>query len=99
MRGTPTNSSDRFAAPVRECAPSEASTVRIARLCVDARLTGRFLERSGALLKKWKTIMSKDKVPTEVHHRSSRDGRFVTERFANRHPSTTERERIKYPDK
>lgn len=41
--------------------------------------------------------MTKQKVRTETHHRSSESGRFVTEQFANRHPATTERERIKYP--
>lgn len=43
--------------------------------------------------------MNKDKVHTETHHRSSDSGRFVTERFADRNPRTTERERIKYPNK
>ena len=41
--------------------------------------------------------MSKEKVPTQVSHRSSKSGQFVTERFANTHPSSTERERIKHP--
>lgn len=43
--------------------------------------------------------MANQKVHTETHHRSSQSGRFVTERFAERHPNTTERERIKYPHK
>lgn len=38
-------------------------------------------------------------VPTQVSHRSSRDGQFVTEDYARRHPSTTERERIKHPER
>jgi hypothetical protein len=41
--------------------------------------------------------MSKEKVPTQVSHRSSKDGQFVTERYAKTHPATTERERIKHP--
>jgi hypothetical protein len=41
--------------------------------------------------------MNKQKVPTQDAHRSSDTGRFVTERFAERHPKTTERERIKHP--
>lgn len=41
--------------------------------------------------------MTKEKVPTQVSHRNSKDGQFVTERYANRHPATTERERIKHP--
>jgi hypothetical protein len=41
--------------------------------------------------------MSKAKVPTQVSHRNSKDGQFVTERYANRNPDTTERERIKHP--
>lgn len=41
--------------------------------------------------------MSK-KVPRQTAHRSSETGRFVTERFADRHPKTTERERIRRPD-
>jgi hypothetical protein len=43
--------------------------------------------------------MSKAKVPTQTSHRSSTSGRFVTERFADRHPNTTERERIKHPER
>lgn len=43
--------------------------------------------------------MADKKVHTETHHRSSVDGRFVTERYADRNPNTTERERIKYPGK
>ena len=41
--------------------------------------------------------MAKQKVPTQTVHRSSQSGRFVTERYADRHPDTTERERIKHP--
>jgi len=41
--------------------------------------------------------MPTKKVPTQVHHRNSHDGKFVTERYAKKHPDTTERERIKYP--
>ncbi|GFE73499.1 hypothetical protein NTCA1_11480 [Novosphingobium sp. TCA1] len=37
------------------------------------------------------------KVPVQTHHRSSKSGQFVTEDYAKRHPSTTERERIKHP--
>jgi hypothetical protein len=40
--------------------------------------------------------MSK-KVPTQVSHRSSKSGQFVTEKYAERHPATTEREVIKHP--
>jgi len=44
--------------------------------------------------------MSKtNKVPTQVSHRSSGTGRFVTERFAESHPSSTEREKIKHPER
>jgi len=43
--------------------------------------------------------MSNKKVPTQTSHRSSRTGQFVTERYANQHPSTTERERIKHPER
>lgn len=42
--------------------------------------------------------MSK-RVPTQVSHRSSDSGRFVTEKYANSHPKTTERERIKHPER
>ena len=41
--------------------------------------------------------MSKEKVPTQMSHRSSKDGQFVTERYAKIHSATTERERIKHP--
>lgn len=30
-----------------------------------------------------------------VRHRSSKTGRFVTGKFARRHPSTTEKEKVK----
>jgi hypothetical protein len=43
--------------------------------------------------------MSRDKVPTQTSHRSSRTGQFVTERYAQTHPNTTERERIKHPER
>jgi len=39
------------------------------------------------------------KVPTQISHRSSRTGQFVTEKYAQRHPATTERERIKHPNR
>jgi hypothetical protein len=41
--------------------------------------------------------MSKEKVTVQVSHRNSENGRFVTQRYAERHPATTERERIKHP--
>lgn len=41
--------------------------------------------------------MSRNKVPTQDAYRSSVTGRFVTERYAERHPRTTEHERIKHP--
>lgn len=43
--------------------------------------------------------MSKSKVPTQTSHRSSRTGKFVTPGYAKRHPATTERERIKHPER
>jgi len=43
--------------------------------------------------------MSKSKVPTQIQHRSSKTGQFVTERVAKRNPSSTERERIKHPER
>lgn len=43
--------------------------------------------------------MANEKMPTQVSHRSSQSGRFVTERYAQTHPSTTERERIKHPER
>lgn len=33
----------------------------------------------------------------QTHHRSSESGQFVTERYAERHPRTTEREVIRHP--
>lgn len=41
--------------------------------------------------------MSKEKVPVQISHRNSETGRFVTQHYAERHPATTERERIKHP--
>lgn len=43
--------------------------------------------------------MAREKVPTQTSHRSSRTGQFVTERYAQTHPNTTERERIKHPER
>lgn len=43
--------------------------------------------------------MNKNKTPTQTSHRSSTTGRFVTEQYADRHPKTTERERIKHPER
>lgn len=42
--------------------------------------------------------MSK-KVPTQVSHRKSTDGRFTTEKYAKAHPSTTQREVNKHPER
>ncbi|HKX80108.1 MAG TPA: hypothetical protein VJM34_16455 [Novosphingobium sp.] len=43
--------------------------------------------------------MADKKTPTQTSHRSSRTGQFVTERYAKTHPNTTERERIKHPER
>lgn len=43
--------------------------------------------------------MTKPKVPTQDAFRDSRTGQFVTERYADRHPNTTEHERIKHPNR
>lgn len=43
--------------------------------------------------------MNNKKPPVQVSHRDSRSGQFVTERHADRHPNTTERERIKHPER
>ncbi len=43
--------------------------------------------------------MSKPKVPTQETFRRSDTGQFTTERYADRHPRTTEREMIKHPER
>jgi hypothetical protein len=43
--------------------------------------------------------MTKGKVPTQDAYRRSDTGRFTTERYADRHPNTTEHERIKHPER
>lgn len=43
--------------------------------------------------------MAREKVPTQTSHRDSRTGQFVTERYADRHPDTTQRERNKHPER
>lgn len=43
--------------------------------------------------------MEKKSTPTQTSYRSSRTGQFVTPDYARRHPSTTERERIKHPER
>jgi len=55
------------------------------------------LSRANPDYEEVETLMSKPKVPTQDAHRNSEDGRFVTERYADRHPKTTEHERIKHP--
>jgi hypothetical protein len=44
-------------------------------------------------------VMAAKKTPTQVNHRSSETGEFVTEKFAKSHPRTTEREVIKHPER
>ncbi len=39
------------------------------------------------------------KVPTQEQHRRSDTGRWTTERYADRHPDSTEKERIKHPER
>lgn len=39
------------------------------------------------------------KQPRKTVYRDSGSGQFVTERFAERHPKTTERERVIVPQK
>lgn len=41
--------------------------------------------------------MSNPKGPRKTVYRNSDDGRFVTERYANTHPKTTEKERVIAP--
>lgn len=41
--------------------------------------------------------MKKTNIPTREAFRSSETGRFVTEKYAIRHPKTTEHEGIKHP--
>jgi hypothetical protein len=41
--------------------------------------------------------MSKASGNVKVVHRDSKSGEFVTKRYADHHPATTERERIKMP--
>lgn len=38
-------------------------------------------------------------VPKQDSYRSSKTGKFVTERYADKHPNTTEHERIKHPER
>ncbi len=39
--------------------------------------------------------MAKAKPQRRTVHRSSKTGRFVPERYAKKHPSTTEKERVR----
>jgi len=43
--------------------------------------------------------MVNDKAPTQVTYRRSDKGTFTTPEYAKRHPNTTERERIKHPER
>jgi hypothetical protein len=42
-------------------------------------------------------VERKSTMATKVIHRSSQTGRIVTERYAEKHPGTTERERVQVP--
>ena len=44
-------------------------------------------------------VMSNPKGPRRTVYRDSTDGQFVTERYADRHPNTTEKERVIVPKK
>ena len=41
--------------------------------------------------------MSKVKGPTKTVHRDAGDGQFVTKKFADSHPKTTEKEKVHIP--
>lgn len=43
--------------------------------------------------------MPPSKPPTQVQYRNSKTGEFTTRRYAERHPATTERERVKHPER
>jgi hypothetical protein len=43
--------------------------------------------------------MAKGKVPTQVQHRSSKSGQFITKPQADRKPNESEREVIKHPER
>jgi hypothetical protein len=44
----------------------------------------------------WRNIMGQ--YPTrKVVHRDAKDGQFVTEKYADKHPATTEREHVYVP--
>ncbi|VVD91564.1 hypothetical protein PHO31112_01648 [Pandoraea horticolens] len=41
--------------------------------------------------------MASNKAPTKVVNRSSVSGQFVTDKYAQKHPSTTERQHVRTP--
>lgn len=43
--------------------------------------------------------MAGKKVPTQVSHRNSDDGRFITQKQAEKNPKQSEREVIKHPER
>ena len=90
----------QIAVPVRECAPSEVSNRRNSTALYGRKVKDRFTGgRISSHFEEGNWTMSNKRVPTQTSHRSSRTGQFVTERYANQHPSTTERERIKHPER
>lgn len=54
---------------------------------------------SGRTEPKWNVSMIGKTVPKQDSYRSSKTGKFVTERYADKHPNTTEHERIKHPER
>jgi len=40
-------------------------------------------------------MSSKNDAPRKTVYRDSKDGQFVTERYADQHPNTTEKERVR----
>jgi len=62
------------------------------------KVKGRFHVRHECADRRGNVHMPRNtQVPTQDAYRSSRTGRFVTERQAERYPNTHEHERIKHP--
>lgn len=89
--------------PRADCSPCtgratpRVSTAPLARLWLSAN-EGCFISRATPANDEVERKMSKP-TPAQTSHRSSRSGQFVTEKYARQHPSTTERERIKHPER
>jgi hypothetical protein len=78
---------------------SKASNRAHSTALIERKLRAAFSRADCSHFEEVELPMSKEKVPSQDAFRRSDTGRFTTERYAERHPKTTEHERIKHPER